>query len=96
MRIKENIKLEILFSSKIIYKILRSTCNSEFRFKKLTLYFNPLSPISDLDIISIYIISMISGRHVMRIKKNITFKSYKSLISLNALIIFAAYIFLAW
>ena len=85
-----------MFSSKIIYKILRSTCNSEFRFKKLTLYFNPLSLISDLDIISIYIISMISGSHVMRIKKNITFKSYKSLTSPNALTIFAAYIFLAW
>ena len=85
-----------MFSSKIIYRILRCTCYNEFRFKKLTLYFNPLSPISDLDIISIYIISTISGRHVMRIKKNITFKSYKSLISPNALIIFAAYIFLAW
>ena len=85
-----------MFSSKIIYRILRSKCNNEFWFKKLTLYFNPLSPTSDLDIISIYIISTISGRHVMRIKKNITFKSYKSLTSPNALTIFAAYIFLAW
>ena len=31
----------------------------------------PLSPTSDLDRISLYIISMMSSRQVMRIKKNV-------------------------
>ena len=37
VRIKKNTNPGRLFSSKIVYRVLRGTCNSEFRFKKLAL-----------------------------------------------------------
>ena len=51
----------------------RISISSKYAACKLVeqFYFNPLTPISDQDRISPYIINTLSTREVMRIKKNI-------------------------